>query len=1085
MKQLITLKKWIFMGIGIFVAHFSFSQGSTTSAIRGNIATSSKEPSIGATVRIINDATGAKYGTTTDANGGFKFFNLEVGGPYRAIVTSIGFKEKTESNIYLKLGESYRLNLILTEDSQTLNEVVIVANKEDGGKSSAVGTNIDNLTINKLPSVNRDLTDFTRLDPRASLRLDKEGNSVSFAGINNRYNAIFIDGAVNNDLFGLTQSGTNGGQIGISPISPDAIKEIQIAIAPYDVTLGGFAGGSINAVTRTGTNKLEGSAYYFMRNESLAGKTPTNDNSAVRTKLPDFSAQTFGFRLGGAFIKNKLFYFINTEFQQDATPYVLPYYNGNSSLSTLDAISAKLKNDYGYDPGSYKENTYRIKGQKIIAKINWNINEKHQLSFRHSYVEGEATGRLSSDPSNVIFSNTGVIFPSVTNSSALELTSRFGNNKSNKLILGYTSVDDNGGITGAPFPNIVINDGGANITLGSDPFAFSNHVQQKVFSLTDNFTISKEKHTFTFGTHNEFYKIDNIFLPLHPAQYSYSSVAKFMANEAYLYLYGHTVGNKEIGDDAKSAAAIFNAAQLAFYGQDEYQVSNKFKIMGGLRFDIPIFEDHTPQINTSFNSVTTQKITAAGYNLEGAQASKLPATQIMISPRIGFEYDLDNNHRSKLSGGIGVFTSRVPFVWPAGIYLRNGLASGFDVRFNQNGFGPVGSGGIPFVADVRNQPFTDVNPSGDVDIFAKNFKLPQVLKTSITYEKKFLSGLFGMLSLQYTKTLNNLLVQNVNIAKNPTGTLTGTPDNRPIFSGTPIDPTYNYISLMSNTSLGHTISVSTQLQKRFANGFMTSLSYNFTEAMSVYDGNDFINSDNWKKFNSITGRNNAKESQISAFSSGHRVIGFVTYDKKIKHVGTSISLFYNGQTGSRFSYVYNDNGKLNNDNPNGNEARNLIYIPKSASDINLVDKDFNGDGKIETAADQWTALNSFIQNDPYLSKNRGSYAQRNAATTPFENILDLRFELTFFTENANKQKHELKLTFNMFNFTNFLNNQWGRRYFVGDANYRAIKFEGFKSDNTTPLFSFKAPNSTTPWVVNDSGINSARWQAQIGLRYSF
>src|SRR6218665_514227 len=1080
------LKNQMLLAFGVFLGYYFFSKGTTTSTISGIVVNEKKEPLAGATVRIVNEQTGSKYGTAADENGTFRVFNLEVGGPYNAVVTSIGFKEHIEPNIYLKLGEVYRLTVELSEESKLLGEVTVTHTRENGGKASSVGTNIDNLTLNKLPTVNRDLTDYTRLDPRASLRLDKNGNSISFAGVNNRYNAIFIDGAVNNDLFGLSQPGTNGGQTGFSPKNPYAIKEIQIAVAPYDVTLGGFAGGAINAVTRSGTNTLEGSAYYFLRNESLAGKTPTNNNSAKREKLPEFTAQTYGFRIGGPVVKDKLFYFINTELQSNVTPYVLPSYNGRSSFAALDAIAAKLKNEYGYDPGSYRNNTAKLQGQKVIAKINWNINNSHKLSFRHSYVRGGMTGKLTSDPSNLYFSNTGVNFPSVTNSSALELHSQLGNSKSNKFIIRYTSVDDNRSITGEPFPNIVINDGGANINLGSEPFAFSSHLQQKALSITDNFTISKNKHTFTFGTHNEFYKVESVFLPFHPAQYSYSSADKFFANEAYLYLYGHTVGNKEFGDDAISATINYKASQLAFYAQDEFQVSDRFNVTGGLRLDIPIFEGHAPVINTDFNANTIPRIVAAGYDMKGGEAGKLPATQLLISPRLGFEYDLDKERTSKVSGGVGVFTSRVPFTWFSGAYSKNGFSRGFDAIYNPKGRGAVGAGGIPFVADYRKQPFTDSNPSGDIDVLAKDFKFPRVLKASLSYEKKY-KGIFGMVNFQYTKMLQNFFIENVNVAKNPSANLTGSPDNRPIFSGDLIDSKYPYISLISNTNKGHTISTSIQLQKQVIKGLTASISYNYTVAMSVYDANEFITTDNWKRFHSINGRNTSGDAQLSAFSSGHRIVGLASYEKRFQHIGASVSLFYNGQTGGRYSYVYNDNGAINKDDPKGNESRNLIYIPKSRNEITLVDKDLNRDGKIgvgETGGEEWNVLNNFIDGDPYLSKNRGGYAKRNGAATPFENILDLKLEVSVFTKRP-ARTHELKFSLDIFNFTNFINKNWGRRYFVGDANYRLINFEGFRPDNTTPTFSFKAPASGAPWNINDFGVNSARWQAQIGVRYSF
>ncbi len=1093
-NQIQLFKAFCFASLLLFslIAH---AQGSTTSKMSGTVFDKAGVELSGAAIIATHTPTGSKYNTITDGSGNFKILNMETGGPYKIEASYISFKNYVREDIMLRLGSNYRLNITLQDETFDLDEIVIKKVSRRINSSSGTGSNLNKTTIEQVPTIARGLTDYTRLDPRASISNSENGNATSFTGINNRYNAIFVDGAVNNDLFGLSDSGTNGGQAGISPISIDAIKEIQISVAPYDVTKGGFAGGSINAVTRTGTNNLEGSAYYLLRNESFAGKTPTSNPATERIKLPEFKAETYGFRIGGPIIKNKLFYFINTELQRNETPSTYPFadYNGNSSIATVDAIHDRLLNVYGYEAGNFRNNTAKLKGEKIIAKVNWNINDNHKISLRHSYVKGVQSGSISPNPDEIIFSNSAQIFPSTTHSSALELNSRFGNNKFNKFIIGYTNVNDDRSTTGQVFPNIRIQDGNARIEAGSEAFSHANAVKQKTLSITNDFTLSLDKHTLTLGTHNEFYDILNVFLPLHPARYQYSSPDKFFADEAYLYLYGHTVGNTQIGDDAISAAADFKASQLAFYIQDEFQVNNRLKITGGLRLDIPVFNDrNTPLINDDFNTNTIPLIEAQGYDINGAQASRLPNTQLLFSPRLGLEYQLDTENTAKLRGGAGIFTSRVPFVWPGGVYLRNGLAAGFTSDFNGDGFGPVGAGGIPFNPDVNNQDFTDNTPSGSVDIFDKDFKFPQVFKTNVSFEKKFAFGLFGLVDFQYAKTLNNLSVQNVNRTREPIGTLTGTGDNRPIFDPNDLDSKYSEITYLTNTSKGHSFSASAQLQKQFAFGLSTSISYNYTRARSVFDGADFINSDNWYRYSNVNGRNFANEADISKFDSGSRIIGSISYQKEFKFGKSLISLFYNGQSGSRFSYVYNDDdGTLNNDDSNFNENRNLIYVPRDANDIILVDKDFDNDGSIspnETAAGQWNALNSYIEGDDHLSKRRGQYAKRNGARTPFENVVDLKIEQSFFIKNKNGKKHELKFSFDIFNFTNLLNKNWGRRYQVSDRrNSSLISFEGFESDSTTPTYTFQTPSNGNGkvWNISDAGVNSSRWQAQFGVRYSF
>jgi len=346
----------------------------------------------------------------------------------------------------------------MNEAALQLEEVVVTAGGLFDGNRTGSETKVSEEAIATLPTADRGLNDYLRLTPQADVANNgaTNGGGISFTGVNNRFNAIFIDGAVNNDVFGLANSGTNGGQAGISPISPDALEQIQVVLAPYDVTLGGFAGGGINAVTRSGTNELEGSAYWFHRNENLSGKTPTDDDNATRTRLDPFTANTYGARLGGALVKNKLFFFANVEIQRDELPrpFIQSEYNGDSDANQLNAIRQKLIDDFGYDPGGFENNPQTIDGEKILVKLDYNINDKHKLSARHSYVKGTTEIHPSPSANRVVFGNVGYIFPSTTNSTAVELKSIFSPNTSNNLILGYTTVNDDRDILGDPFPQM-------------------------------------------------------------------------------------------------------------------------------------------------------------------------------------------------------------------------------------------------------------------------------------------------------------------------------------------------------------------------------------------------------------------------------------------------------------------------------------------------------------------------------------------------------------------------------------------------------------------------------------------------------
>jgi len=1113
--------RWLCFVLPVLLAsnNNALAQGATTAGMNGRITDQDGQPLPGATVIAEHKPTSSQFGNITDETGAFRLANMNVGGPYEVTVTFVGYQPFVRGGIFLNLGQTYRLEAQLTDDIQELEELEIVAKRGEvfDGNRTAPETNLGEYEIEQLPTVSRSLNDFTRLSPLANTSVGING-AISFGGLNNRYNSIFIDGAANNDLFGLANSGTNGGQTGISPISIDAIEQFQIVLAPYDVRLGGLAGAGINAVTRSGSNEFEGSVYYLVSNEDFAGDTPTDDPDVPQTKLADFSNKTYGLRIGGPIVKDKLFFFFNAEIQRDETPqpFDIQTYDGSlqapaflnttdgafsNAQEAFDAITNKLQTDYGYEPGSFTNTVNSLEGEKFLGRIDWNLSREHKITLRHSYTKADQFGPPRATSRSIFSANSGQTFPSTTNSSALEVKSTFGNSISNSFILGLTFVRDDREVTGQPFPSILINDGDADIQTGAEPFSHANIVNQDVITITNNLNIYKGKHTITLGTHNEFFSIFNVFLPFHPPQYSFANLDKFLVGnngtpEAFLFLYGHEQSDENIGDNAVSVAADFSTVQLGFYAQDEYQVNNDLKLTAGLRVDIPIFNDDAPS-NPDFDNNTIPLIEAEGYDLEGARAGQAPSAQAHFSPRFGFNYDISGNKTTQIRGGVGIFTSRIPYVWPGGIYLRNGLTSGFTVLFDGAGFGPPGVGGIEFEPDLTQQPAITGGPQGDVDLFAEDFKFPQIFKSSLGIDQQLpWWGLISTFEFQYTTKINDVLYEMVNKPRLPIGNLAGGPDNRPIFDPTLLDPTYNNITLATNTDEGYTVSLTAQLQKAFDNGFTGNLSYAYTKAESLFDGTVFINSSQWQEYHSINGRNFADNLQNSQFNTGSRISGYVSYRKEyLNNFASSITLFYNGQSGIPFSYVYNDNdGQLNNDDPNLDEPRNLIYIPARPEDINLVDQVDENGNVIASAQEQWQALDAFIEGDDYLSENRGEFAERNAARMPFTNILDLRFAQEFFL-NTGDMRHTLEVSIDIFNFTNLLNDDWGRVYQISDnQNFQLIRFTGFQDTDgdgdsgvadgeTTPTFTFTDPGD--PWDIVQSGVNSARWNARFQIRYSF
>lgn len=1059
-----------------------YAQGTTTSGMNGRVYDSSNETLPGATVVVIDLPTGTQFGTITDGSGYYRIPNMNVGGPYKVTVTFVGYQPYSKDDIFLTLGQTLKLDVKLSESAITLADVEVVASLNDifDGNRTGAETYVSNAEISKLPTLSRSIGDFVRLTPQANVT--GSNGAITVAGVNNRYNAISFDGAVNNDVFGLSASGTNGGQTGINPISLDAIDQFQIIIAPYDVRQGGFAGASINAVTRRGTNEFEGSAYFLYRNQSLAGKTPGKDVKE-RIKLDDFTAKTYGMRVGGPIIKNKLFFFLNAEFQRDETPQPFDFanYQGNASEAELQAFANKLSG-FGYDPGGYLNNTRELNSDKFLVRFDYNISQNHKLTLRYSYTKGESVGANRSSNRSINFFNDGVYFPSTTNSTALELKSNW-NTMSNNLIIGYTKVKDDRGPLGGKFPYLQIKDGDGSIYAGTEPYSGGNLLDQDILTINNNFTVYKGAHTVTFGINIEYGKSYNLFMRKAFGEYLYNSLDDFMTGApAYQYERGYSLVDNIVGDGS-AAAADFRTMQYGLYVQDEWQLTDNFKLSAGLRFDVPQYLDQPRSGNNQavwdgFNDTTVAKIESYGYDLKGAKIGEMPKPYFSINPRLGFNWDVNGDQTTQVRGGIGLFTSRLPLVWPGGSYTNNGLTVG----------GVYYKGDVDFRPEWNNQYTatdfgqSDPIPSGQVDLFAKDFKNPQVLRTSLAVDHKLpWWGLVGTLEAIYTKNISNVLYFDVNQKPAYGTTVNNGPDHRPLYPGGRIESVYSRILLGTNTNEGYSYNLTAQLTKPISKGLSGTVAYTYGSAKALNDGTSSQNSSQWRYMENVRGLNHIDLS-YSDFDMGSRLMAFVSYKVEYaNNFATTLSLIYNGQSGQRYSYVYNDRGNLNGE---GENPGNLIWIPANQSQINLVpivDKDGN---ITKTPEQQWANLNSFIASDKYLNDNRGDYAVRNGARLPFESVIDLKLVQDFYIKASGK-RHTLQLTLDIFNFTNMLNSEWGiRRYITSDA-FQLIEYKGIDANGNAKFVYNGADDVESAYNISDVGIYGSRWTGQIGIRYIF
>ena len=1064
------ITQFLVMTVALLFATMSFAQGVTTSSINGQVTDVNGDALPGATVLAVHTPSGTKYGVATDFDGYYRISNMRTGGPYTVTITYVGFKDYVENNIFLALGESKRISSKLTEDASVLDEVVITASTDgvfDSGKTGA-DTKISKRQVNTLPTISRNIADFARLTPQAKVTGD---DVISIAGQNNRFNTIFIDGAVNNDVFGLAGSGTNGGQTGVSPISLDAIESFQINVAPFDVKQSGFAGGSINAITKSGTNTWEGSAYTFLRNQDLAGKTPVDlVGNGDREKLAEFSANIYGARIGGPIIEDKLFFFLNYEREDRETPAPFDFgtYRGDSSLADITNLADVLQTNFGYNPGGFEDSIASLVSDKLNAKIDWNINDTNRLSLKHSYVKALETSPGASNQGSINFINGGRGFESITNSTALELNSSFGNKFSNNLVIGYTSVNDNRDPLGNPFPRVNIRDGAGNINFGSEAFSTANLLEQRILTLTDNFNIYSGKHTITIGTNNEFSNMKNVFFRQNFGDYRFSSLQDFIDGELpNRYRHGYSLLGGS--GDASEGAPEFDFFQTAFYVQDEVNFNDNFKLTAGLRFDVPFWADGA--VNDDFNTRTVALLEAAGKDLQGARVGKGVNPNVHISPRLGFNWDIKGEKKTQIRGGLGIFTSRVPLVWPGGTYGNNGVTTGFIQLTGSNvpAFNP--NPATQFQDPVQGSG----SVGGQVDLFAPDFRLPQVFKTNIAIDQKLPWGIVFSADFIWNDNISQVIYENINIA-GPQFNTTGA-GSRPNYGFQKVDGTYSDIYLASNTGAGSSYNVSGTLSKNFVTDRLdirTSATYSYGEADGLLDGTSSQNSSQWRNLETVNG-SNRPDLSISDFSAGHRVIANSTFEFKWSETAkTRIGIFYEGAEGTPFSYVVDGTGLLSD---TGSDSA-LIYVPANEAEANLVD-----DGGV-TASEQWALLDAFIEGNDYLRTRRGQFAERNADRSDWSHIIDLKFAQEFGLQFGDKI-HRFELTADIFNFTNFLNKEWGVRTFANFNQVQLLDFEGFAPDNTTPQFSFDPRNAETANIIDDRGLVSSRWQMQVGLRYSF
>jgi len=1064
----------------LFVFIFSsISAQITTATLSGTVKGVNNEALSNCNITLEYPEAGIKTMVSTRADGRFTISNLRVGGPYKISISHATHKEANNDHIILTLGTNNIFDFILEENIKKLDLLVIISNKNSFYDSKRFGatTSITSRQLKTLPSINRSTEDFLRMTPSGSSTY----NGFSIIGRNGQYNNYSLDGSIFNNPFGL-DAPTPGGQTNAQPVSIDAIEQILVTLAPYDVTQSGFTGAGINAVTKSGSNKTTGSVYSYYRNRSMVGKKL---NGTTQT-LPDLSQFQGGASLGGAIIKNKFFYFANIETEQ-RTDDASAYNAQNSSNIGLPSTSRVLEQDlidvsnilktrYGYETGPYQGFIIKQTNYKWLTKFDWNINKINKLSFTYNGLQATkdkpahptAIGRRGPDFTTLQFQNSGYQIENKIHSFIAELKSNWGSNYANKLLAVYTMFRDKRTPFSAPFPVINITKYGSRyIIAGHEPFSIHNTLNQNAFQLTDNFNIYKNSHTITAGLSFESFKFENSFnlVGYGPSIFNEIDIQTFKDS---VPVGGNVVfGAYPLDNDVEYARNRAQAdkwtfyslsvAQLSAYIQDEWQADDKFKLSYGLRVDQSyVFNSdyQSPNINADgtfagnfnqgsptlpnndnlvlFDETGQQISNGIGKDLDNSILPK----GLLFSPRAGFNWDINGNKSIILRGGSGIFTGRFPFIW---------------------------------IGNHINYPFT-----GYYNVTGKNFKWPQVWRSDLGLDIKLKSGTLISTDLFYTKDLKAMMVRNYNLGF-PGGILnSGTGDTRSIYRE--VDKGSGNTYVFTNTKEGYQFNFTFQLQQIFKNGYSAMVAYNYLKSYDASSISAEISGDAFDR-NPSLGNVNVARLTPSAYGNKHRVMAVVSkkFDYgKDNNMSSAISIFGNWYSGNKYSYVYG--GDINNDGANTND---LMYVPTDG-EINRMNFESFVDvnGNPIDAYTQRNAFQSFIKQDKYLNSLRGCYTEKYAAESPWFSTIDLKLLQDFKIHNTN---NTVELSLDIINIGNLLNSNWGvREYASATGYYQPLSVQ--LNNGNTPVYQFD-PGLKKTFFENPDLIS--RWQMQFGVRYIF
>ena len=1095
-----SLKHLLLAGIAMLAGTLAYAQV-TTSSMNGRVADEKGEPVVGAAVVATHEPSGTVYGAIVNQNGQYTINGMRAGGPYKVEVSSVGYNSLLFKDVTLQLAETYNLSATLKESTEFLEQVVVIgtAKSKFSNENTGAATNIDNSQIAALPTVSRSITDVTRLSPYG-------GNGMSFAGADGRTANFTVDGANFNNNFGLSEKLPGGG----SPISIDAIEEMQVVISPFDVRQTNFIGGGINAITKSGTNTFKGTAYVYHKNENLRGDAICGEQiTGARAKD---RTTTYGFTLGGPIVKNKLFFFVNYEYvntptianrwrgsedgKEDANNYI-----SRTKLSDLQKVSDFVKDKYGYDTGSYTNFPADESNQKILARIDWNINEKNHLAVRYNYtlnrgwnapnktsMDGgtRASGARTSQYS-MSFANSMYAIDNSVHSISIDLNSRITDNLSNQFLATFSKLDDTRSTGSSEFPFIDILDGsGQNyMALGYELFSWNNAVHNTIANVRDDLTWYLGNHKVTGGLRYEYQMADNAYMRNGTGYYRYSSLDDFLngaAPEIVNLTYGY--------NGEKNPAARVRFSQASIYAQDEWSVRENFKLTYGVRFDGLFFNNKDVVTNNAILKLNYYP-KAKDFKETHIDTGKWPGAQLAISPRVGFNWDVFNNKSLKVRGGTGLFSGRLPLVfftnmptnsgsvqYQAQINAKNAAKKGFTMAEFAGGLVKDANGkvttnalyqkllGLGYPANYKPEDGTVPSSISAVD---SKFKMPQVWKTSLAVDYAIPTSFPFSVSVEgiFNKTINGVMISDWSMKDAGSYAKFNGVDNRPIYPDSFRNGTSAFVLENTNKGYGYSASATVNMTPIPEVNIMAAYTHTASKEITSMPGSNAESAFTYVP--TVAGPNYIDlHNAINVIPD--RFIASVTHND---HCGNHFSLIYETWRGSsNYSYM------LSNDMNGDGYAYDAVYIPTDAQVK-------NGDFRFVSDDDRDRFM-AFVHKDKYLSKHQGQYAEAYSVYSPWVHRVDFSYKHDFKVK-AGKTTNILQLGFDIKNLLNLFNSNWGVMKILNPAigtEAKILKYEGADADGYAKFSTPKGVTGNTKTFTPNHAIGQC-WYASIGIKYMF